>query len=482
MRPCLSGLRATLLGSCLLASGTFAMSPRPATAAASSALPAAASQLPFPDFGFMAPPGQYTGPVFRLSQDYPAALPGADRMPAFFQKLPAVLSPDFSFWRDYMLAVRDYCLEGNIAVDWRVQDNPVRAWYHIPWQHYGPGGREGIRGLTKEAPVQPGQLAPGQGQPNPNDFYQTYAVGFYNDFAGYTIGRVWADHQNPDLAVTNRPGGFPVGSVVSKLLFVDVPVEQVPSLVNPIQWQGYIQKAYRNPDRAIRSLALIQMDIAVRDERAPGGWFFGTFQYNGALNRPDPWQNLVPVGIMWGNDPGITDDAYTNPKPTVTRINPNLRETSINPDPAELPPTHLGWNGRLNGPVDNPVSSCMSCHMTAEVPTRSPLNPTFQANPPAKGSPAWMRWFQNLDCGIPFDSGSQSTDYSLQLAIGIENFLLWKAPAQSGLFAQDYETAPPRVRANANGKRLLHAAPARPRPEPRSFPIVRDLIPGEDGL
>src|SRR5690606_20251409 len=132
------------------------------------------------------------------------------------------------------------------------------------------------------------------------------------------------------------------------------------------------------------------------------------------------------VGIMWGNDPEISDSAYTNPQPTVTRINPNLKETIINPDTNELPPTHLGWNGRLTGPVDNPRSSCMSCHMTAEVPTLSPLTPFFQANPPAEGSPEWMRWFQNGACGVPFDSGTRSADFSLQLAIGITNWQTWK--------------------------------------------------------
>jgi len=444
--------------------------------ACSAKTPKDDSQLPFPDFGFMASPGSFSGPVFKLSQNYPATLPDKSKIPAFFSKLPATFSPDFSLWRDYMMAIRDYCFEGNIAVDWCVQENPVRTWYHIPWQHYGPSGREGFRGLTKEAPVQPNQLAIGQGRPTPTDFYQTYAVGFFNEFGGYTIGRVWADHMSPDISATNSPNGFPEGTVISKLLFVDVPVEQVPSLVNPVQWKAYIQAAYLNSTRSIRTVSLIQMDIAVRDDRAPTGWFFGTFQYNGALNKANPWENLIPVGIMWGNDPKITDSTYTNPQPAVTKINPNLKETSINRDPKELPPTHLGWNGRLNGPVDNPQSSCLSCHMTAEVPTLSPLSPLFQANPPAPGSAEWMRWFQNIQCGHAFDKQAKSADYSLQLSIGVENFLLWKAPAQSGLFAADYESAPTPVTGDASAKKRRAAKPK----EPKHYPIVRDVIPGTE--
>ena len=385
----------------------------------------APSQSPspkFPDFGFLAPSSQYSGEPFRLSQDYPKQKPDGKKLPAFFTKLPKGFSADFTTWREYMMAIRDYCFEGNLEVDWRVEKNKVRKWYHMPWQHYGATGREGIHGLTKEAPVAPGQLAVGQGRPSPTENYQTYAVGFFNDFGGYTIGQVWKNHFAPNAGATTKPNGFLEGTVISKLLFVDVPSEQVPSLVNPQQWQAYIQNTYQNTARSVRPMNLIQMDIAVRDNRAPSGWVFGTFQYNGQLGNKVPWQNLIPVGIMWGNDPAITDSAYTNPQPAVTKINPNLKETAINADAKELPPTHLGWNGRLNGPVDNPQSSCMSCHMAAEYPALSAMSPLFTANPPPVGSSAWMRWFQNEKCGVPFDAQAKSADFSLQLAISLQNF------------------------------------------------------------
>jgi hypothetical protein len=32
---------------------------------------------------------------------------------------------------------------------------------------------------------------------------------------------------------------------------------------------------------------------------------------------------------------------------------PAVVKTVINADASELPATHIGWNGRLNGPVDN---------------------------------------------------------------------------------------------------------------------------------
>jgi hypothetical protein len=489
-----------------------ATAPTPAagTPAKPAAAPKAAApvpQQPFPDFGFLPPPGKYTGPVFVLSQDYPRQAP-SKVLPAFFKKLPArPFSSDFNAWRDYMMAVRDYCFEGNTNIDFRVENNKVRKWFHMPWQHYGPSGREGVHGLTKEAQVQPQQLAPTQTYKGG----QTYAVGFFNDVAGYIIGKVWANHKDPDPGVTTFPGGFLNGTVIFKLLFVDVPTDQVPSLTNPQKWNGYITDTYNSQNRSFRDVALIQMDIAVRDNRAPTGWLFGTFQYNGALG-PANWTNLVPLGIMWGNDPQVTDNTYTNPQPSVTKINPNLKEQAINPSTSEVPPTHLGWNGRLNGPVDNPVSSCMSCHMTAEIPELSPMNPTFQAPDavPPIGSPVnqpppagytgtwyggWMRWFQNVRCGVPFDKpgnpwtheGAKSTDYGLQLAQGITNFYTWR-DTESGIYSEAYKSTPDVESVEAIGTKAASAktkvkpfGAARPSAKIPSakgktvFPIIRDM-------
>ncbi len=61
--------------------------------------------------------------------------------------------------------------------------------------------------------------------------------------------------------------------------------------------------------------------------------------------------------------------------------------------PQSCRPRTIGWNGRLNGPVDTPLRSFMSRHMAAEGPVLSPMNPTFQADAPPIDSTAWMRWF-----------------------------------------------------------------------------------------
>ncbi len=438
----------------LLALATMAsLSPRPLTAAEKKAFDK--TTAPFPDFGFMVSPSQLPPKteVFKLSQNYPSQLPTAPTAPPFFKT-------DFKTdWKQYLQQVQDYCFEGNTKVDFRVEKNSTRGWFHMPWQHYSDNGREGFHGLTKEAPVKAQQLA----------ITQTYAtggawaVGFFNDVAGYTIGQVWKDHSNPDVSAMKE--GFHEGAVLFKLLFVSIPQNeaeaQVPFLQNGIWWDAFATYTFKLNERTPIKVALIQMDIMVRDSRAPQGWVFGNFQYNGQLKKADPWQNLIPVGVMWGQDPTITTN-QSNPAPTQTIINPALKETIINPDPKELPPTHLGWNGRLNGPVDNPMSSCYSCHATAEYPQLTPMSPLFypdSAKIPAVGSPGWMRWFANNLCATPFDQGANSTDFCLQLAEAVQNFNDWKNNGR-GLFAAKYRNQknPPKATATEQ----LHALPIFP--------------------
>jgi hypothetical protein len=110
--------------------------------------------VPFPDFGYMLPATEYDGPIFKLSQNYPDTLPS---------DIPSFLSIDYKKdWKSYLEKAQDYCFEGNTDVDFRVENNQVRKWYHMPWQHTSNNGREGIHGLTQEAPVKKYQLAPTQ--------------------------------------------------------------------------------------------------------------------------------------------------------------------------------------------------------------------------------------------------------------------------------------------------------------------------------
>jgi hypothetical protein len=412
-------------------------------AAANLAALTAGKLLPrFPDFGFLPKPGtgagQYAGRIFKLSQEYPKQKP---EMEPAVQKILAI---DYrKNWEPYMVAVRDYILEGNIghaggtANDFYLEDNKVRRWFHVPWQHYGALGREGIHGLTKEGPVNPFVLDPAQ-----KNQWQTYAVGFYNAPGGYMIGKTWADADNPDISVMQSEG-FPEGTIVGKVLFTTAPISQAPFLKNPIEWDAYTAPSFADDSsaRVMNKVRFVQMDIMVRDSRAAttGGWVFGTFAYNGALARKNQWLNIVPVGLMWGNDPTVTAN-ITNAAPTKTITNPALKECIINPSP-DLPPAHLGYGLRLDGPVDDTRSSCMSCHSTAQFPAISPILPFLvkQGDSTLKpGTAEWMRWFRNVPCKTPFDGQAVSADYSLQLAASIQNFLLARSAETKGLYEVQY--------------------------------------------
>lgn len=418
-------------------------------------LPAVATpkyQLKFPDFANngMPAPGTYTGRVFILSQDYPKEMPPLEPAVANIMKIDYQKD-----WRAYLDAVKQYVFEGNIDApqgvedDFFLEDNAVRRWYHVPWQHWGTSGREGYHGLTKEGPLAVGSLAPQQTFKS-----SAYAVGFYNARGGWTIGQLWPNASAPDLTYFQNGKGFPDGTVVAKLLFTPLDSSQVPYLKNPVTWNAYVYPVDvpGNPPpaagqtRVTAPVQLLQMDIMVRDSRLDkqGGWVFGTYAYNGNKGSKVLWDNLVPVGLMWGDNPEVTT-SFTNPTPTQTIINKAITETIINPDTKELPPMHLGWNSRLNGPADNPASSCMSCHSTAQYPAISAIMPQFN-NPayptPPNGQnagPEFMQWFRNIAWGEAFNKGQAvNLDFSLQMQKSVANWIDYMNSTQQGQFSAEY--------------------------------------------
>lgn len=428
-------------------------------------------RIGFPDFKFMPAPADYNGPVFVLSDDFPRDLPPLD------PEVEEILSIDFE--ADplaYAMAVRDYVFKGNIrgngdvTSDFVLQLNDAdRDWYHVPWQHWGSAGREGFHGLTREGPLTAKVLGPTQTNPS-----SAYAVGFYNGQGGWTIGQVWqSSDTGPDLTHFIEGKGFAEGTVVGKFLFTVLDEEQVPYLTDPLVWDAYMyncdvpgldpatcpQPLDERGPHSIQKMNLMQMDIMVKDSRATNAaaWTFGTFAYNGLLPEGNAysgacdgyvgdsrkWCNLMPVGLMWGNDPDNAE-SFINATPTATRFNDDLVETWINRDEA-LPVMHLGFNSRLNGPADDPTSSCMSCHSTGQYPTISAIMPWLNAPPvpkPENGTTAsadWMYWFRNFEDGEAFDAGQAVTlDFSMQLTKSIQNYVEYRSGTQGGNYAVEY--------------------------------------------
>jgi hypothetical protein len=405
------------------------------------------ADTPFCD-STVALPADWTGNVFKLAQDYPATA-GQDAQP--WLAFDPVTQP-----QQYIQAVLDYFYEGNIRDSVEASFDPAlntaRQWYNAPWQDYGPNGREPAHGLTRERVNQPGELDPKQ-----TSLWNNYAVGFYNAAAAGAIGQMWANHGAPDPSKAMMAEG----AVGAKLLFTTATVEEVPYLQGSPEWLVYIASDVNSPNpdpskRAAIKVRLLQIDIAVKDKRSPVGWVFGTFVYGGG---PAPhstsgsgWRNVSAVGLMWGNDPGF-DPAKGK-----------LQQSWINPA-VSMP--HLGYQGRLNGPVDNPQSSCLSCHSTAQTPINPPgmFPPSKRGQPPAPDCLAF--WFRNVPTGTPFLTSpsalpascstgtgpaapagrpapaATSLDYSLQVAYGLANFKKAHAPPTESS-AVDEDTTPPR--------------------------------------
>jgi len=173
-------------------------------------------------------------------------------------------------------------------------------------------------------------------------------------------------------------------------------------------------------NRVHRNMRLLQLDIAVKDRRARSttGWVFGTFAWIGPPKGDGLFDNLVPVSLQWGNDPGVYDEQITE-----SWINVDLKKILYGWDER---PT-LGFKGRANGPADNIRSSCLSCHAAAGRVPRSSHGLVGRIDITDFKDPDRVKqhvdlWFDNLDSREIFSPEQpyiSNLDYSLQLDAGI---------------------------------------------------------------
>ncbi|MGY3609697.1 MULTISPECIES: hypothetical protein [unclassified Bradyrhizobium] len=229
-----------------------------------------------------------------------------------------------------------------------------QQWWSTPFMNYTNSGREHYNGLTKERSARAGDLAP-----NSPAGFQVCAVGWYNAFGGFQLGKIWQNRCQPDEAAARL---FPEHTLSVKLLFTNAPATvvqylqgspEIPAAIDPPTNPGPIGNRKRD------SLRLLQVDFAVKDNRAQGtGWVFGTFAWMAPRTGDGLWDNLQLVGLHWGNDPGKTSglqEGYMNP----------AMQGKTYGWPAR---PFMGFLGRVNGPADNKSSSCLSCHARAQLP------------------------------------------------------------------------------------------------------------------
>jgi hypothetical protein len=419
----------------------------------------------FPDWISLAPPsGADVNPnepgnqqPFQMAQAYPLGIPvfknvGGTNVvdhwdpPAANTDAPWRAFPNFSSAANrtgYLNAIKDYLLQDmsspGIEFD-AVKNNAAghRMWFHVPMMTAaGAKRRDPYHGVTSERALRPNEQVHWL---NAGPNLKAVAIGYYNFLGGYAIGQVFNSY---DLTKTDATKAkFIDGTLVFKLLFAEYDPSRIsgpdPLLHAPAWWVqdvGAVTPA--SPTNKFVQVRLLQVDVAVKDDHfaSTTGWVFSTFVYDESLTatEPNPWRRLTPIGLQWGNDPSVT----------ATTFPATLNETWINPaTPAAFAfADHHGRGGRLIGPVDNPVSSCLSCHSTGQVDPSQVGNATNYVGaaviPPAGCSNAeQMQWFRNLPSGPagsqPFGhanacpvntatTGLVATDYSLQLQEGLQS-------------------------------------------------------------
>jgi hypothetical protein len=383
------------------ANGAVAPDPGPYTAQCSGTFPdfiAAAGMLP----------SNGPGPWFKLSQNYPTSAPSGDA---------PWLSIDFKNGiqgaNDYLYALRAYAFEGMIDADFRPELNSVRPWFHMPLMNFGPHPREPMHGLTSERQV----VGPELGV-KPGVTLHNYAIGFYNAAGAVTIGQVWKTG-SPDISKSQ----FAQGTMTFKILFSDATADdfQGPDILAGAQpWTI----ATPSGQQTVR---LMQMDVAAVDDRSPTGWVFGTFAHDATATDTSPWLRIRPVGLSWGNDFGFT--------PADQQAGKKLTETTISDQIPTYAAAHLGWAGRTNGPIDNPISGCLSCHSTAQYPVDAAINFSKACTTDQQK----MIWFRDLTGAQAFgavDAASctqitaspppNSLGFSLQMGVAVQSVAQFK--------------------------------------------------------
>jgi len=408
------------------------------------------------------PPKNPTTPVFKLSRDYPHSIPDACTECAWLD-VKVNFSPNFTDpkspqwhgqnWDAYMKAILDYVKEGqdpNLANEtgWQVKVDGKTRWFNVPWMAYDPtAGREYVHGTTNERTAElsdlvnhnPHALMTFAGETeackkdNPWGF-ESWSVGYYNEYGGYTLGRAIPATGVPQMGEymgSPIPAGlpFPTGTVVVKILTSTVPPECVPFLNDSPAWQidrhKLTAKEGYSCDREVQISHVVQVDVAVVDPRSPIRWVYGTFAYDGQVPGSNFWEHLVPVGLQWGSDP------WTFPA-VPESVSLPLQQSVINPDIQTF--QHLGCKDRLAGPVDNPASSCTSCHASAYAAPHNAIDIMNTNVPPSFGFSGMCQvysldntaYFENQSAPQRFPGGrfpdAFTMDTSLQLAVAFTQY------------------------------------------------------------
>ncbi|MFT4742282.1 MAG: hypothetical protein ACI91Z_000253 [Yoonia sp.] len=417
------------------------------------------------DFAFRdaanTPPAGYNGPVFELSHSYPTQDPGACGIadcPWLYIDVDFTSGEAVDWetgpWNDYIIAIMEVVVRGqdpNMSNEsgFQSQVDGETAWYHVPWMAYDPSaGREFAHGTTNERTA---HLSDFIGSPMPNatalsamspscqtqfpNGFESWAVGVYNKWGGYALGQAFPADGAPALTILGDqmvPAGlpFPTGTMVTKFLTTNATPDCVPYLANSAVWEVNRHKVSAEKtytcERDVQQTRLTQVDVAVVDPRSPTRWVYGTFGYSADADGDTVLDRLVPLGLQWGSDPetfpAVPQSSSIPATESVLNLNVGIYE-------------HWGCAERLAGPVDNPKSSCVSCHASAFAAADGAISVMGTNVPPTfgfkgicetGGSDENAAYFSNYQFPEQYPTGAYpdavSLDSSLQVAVAMTQY------------------------------------------------------------
>lgn len=280
--------------------------------------------------------------------------------------------------------------------------NKDRYWCHMPWMHTGVAGREAVHGLTQERDLIPSfQITPFKNATSGTNWGVAYFNGTGCRGIGEVFGTAKAPKAKPDFS---RPEYFEDGTVITKILFTTA---NFPDLAGAYTWNAHVNEV-GSTERMIKPVRHIQMDIAVKDSSLKGvnvllknwamaGFYFDpTYDYDKDLkefldNEPNPLASIpnLPKELLKMRPMGV-QTGFDSPEYGKDTITFNKAETN-------------GLKGRLNGPADNPKTSCLGCHGAAG--TQARMVPGFLS----------MKMYE------PFKS-VPALDFNQQLALAKANY------------------------------------------------------------
>lgn len=264
------------------------------------------------------------------------------------------------------------------------QENKTRFWCQVPWMHVGPSGREAIHGLTRERDMKASTQIP--------VFFNApagsnWGVSYFNSTGCKSLFEIFGSATNPKEEPDFTKSNFDNGTMIVKILFT---TSAMKNLASAFTWNANVSEPGSNA-RRIKPVKHIQMDMAIKDVDLKGsssdvanwvmlGFYFDpNYDYDRdvkpILKMENPLKKIanLPAGLLKMRPMGVQSglDAPSEQKgvgPIV--VGPkNKSETSSDTKAADTiifeGARTNGVEGRLNGPADNPKSSCMGCHGTA---------------------------------------------------------------------------------------------------------------------